>query len=174
MDFPIHYLHLKNIFNLALFDDIIIDEKFREIKKANINVNYISYFNKFKKQDVYYDNHYLKRCITTYLTNLDFSKKSEIVQIVKENAVMGFAAFLIASMGSSEPKTIQIDLDFQKQLSEYMKPESEAPYFLILFFMQHFLNFDHIDIEKYNSYQLNRDQYFALLSDYLQPQSKMY
>ncbi|MFD1770649.1 hypothetical protein [Sphingobacterium suaedae] len=162
------------MFNLALFGDINIDEKLREIKKATLSTDYIRYYLEFKKQSEYYDNYYLKQCITIYLTNIDVSKRSEIVEIITENIDMGYAAFLIASMKDSNPKTIQIDIDFEKVLSEYMKPENETPYFLTLFFMQHFLNFDHIDIDKYNSYQLNRDQYFALLSDYLRPQKKLY
>lgn len=43
-------LHIKNIFNLTLFDDIDVDLKFREIIKATFSSKYIEYYHEHRCQ----------------------------------------------------------------------------------------------------------------------------
>lgn len=62
-----------------------------------------------------------------------------------------------------------IESDFETYLQK-----SEVPNSLIVFFQQHFLNFDHIDLSKYENKEIDRDEYFMLLKDYLQAQTRVF
>lgn len=174
MDLPLHYLQVKNIFNLALFDDIYVDLKFREIKKATITLKYIEYYQEHRSQTKLYDNRYLKSCIYEYLSKLNHIERCDIGMIVKENPDLLYATYMYELISDSKHIDFSENFDIDDKISSYIESQIESPHFLVLFFMHHFLNFDHIEIEKYKSFQLTRDEYFKLLFAYLQPQTKLF
>jgi hypothetical protein len=174
MDLPLHYLHIKNMLNIALFEDLEADNKFREIKKIQISPRYIDYYNIHKSQNKYHDNLHLKINISNYLSELPLNDRGDILKIVNENIELAYAGLILQLSREDGHRGIQLDFDFQKEFDVYANSENHTPHFLVMFFMQHFLNFDHVKIENYKDYKLGRTEYFMLLSDYLQPQRKVF
>ncbi len=174
MELPLHYLHINNMLTLTLFGETLKEEEFAKVDKIAIHPNYVSYHKSFKAQDSLIDNDYLKQSIKFYLSNLKALEKEEIIQIVRENSALCLAITLLYAM-KNESNTVSANNNlFEKDLEIYRNSDGEVPYFLILFFQQHFLNFDHIDLSKYENYEMDRNDYFLLLKDYLQPQTRVF
>lgn len=171
MELPQHYMHIKNMLNLTLFGSTNKDDEFITSEKIAIHPNYVKYHKEFKEQDILVDNDYLRECIKFYLEGLNISEKKEIVKIVEENPLLVFALTILQqyrkTKNSASVKSIEADFETYLQ-------KSEVPNSLILFFQQHFLNFDHIDLGKYKNNEIDRDEYFMLLRDYLQPQTRVF
>ena len=174
MELPLHYLHIKNMLNLTLFGETLKEQEFSKAEKISIHPNYVSFHKSFKEQNSLIDNDYLKECIKHYLSTLNTDEKEEVVQIVRENSALCLAISLLYAL-KEENNTIKIqNNEFEKDLKEFIINEGLTPYFLILFFQQHFLNFDHIDLDRYENYEMDRNEYFMLLKDYLAPQTKVF
>src|SRR5690606_29658204 len=95
MDLPLHYLHIKNMLNIALFEDLEADNKFREIKKIQISPRYIDYYNIHKSQNKYHDNLHLKINISNYLSELPLNDRGDILKIVNENIELAYAGLIL-------------------------------------------------------------------------------
>ena len=171
MQLPMHYLHIKNMLNLTLFGSTNKDTEFITSEKIAIHPNYVKYHKEFQEQDILVDNDYLRECLKFYLEGLNQSEKQEIVKIVEENPLLVFALTIMQQYKKTKKSVSvkSIESDFETYLQK-----SEVPNTLILFFQQHFLNFDHIDLSKYENNEINRDEYFMLLKDYLQPQTRVF
>ena len=48
MELPLHYLHIKNMLTLTLFDETLKEEEFTKVDKIAIHPNYVSYHKSFK------------------------------------------------------------------------------------------------------------------------------
>ncbi len=76
MELPLHYLHIKNMLNLALFGETLKENEFNKVDKIQIHPNYVKYHKSFKEQESLIDNDYLKECIKFYLSDLTPDKKT--------------------------------------------------------------------------------------------------
>ena len=174
MDLPLHYLHIKNMLNLTLFGETLKEQELSKVEKIAIHPNYVNYHKSFKQQVCLIDNDYLKECIKHYLTTLDAVEKKEIIQIVRENSSLSLAITLLSSLKSNEKSIDATNNDFEREIQQFQETDGFVPHFLTLFFQQHFLNFDHIDLAKYENNEMDINEYFLLLKEYLAPQTKVF
>ena len=174
MELPLHYLHIKNMLNLTLFGETLKENEFNKVDKIQIHPNYVKYHKSFKEQGSLIDNDYFKECIKFYLSDLTPDEKDEIIQIVKDNNALCLAISLLYALKDQNKTINHQNNEFENDLIAFKNTEGLTPHFLILFFQQHFLNFDHIDLSRYENYELDRNEYFLLLKDYLQPQTKVF
>jgi hypothetical protein len=174
MELPLHYLHIKNMLNLTLFGETLKENDFKKVDKIQIHPNYVKYHKSFKEQESLMDNDYLKECIKFYLSDLTPDEKYEIIQIIKDNNALCLAISMLYALKNQSDTISDQNNEFENDLIAFKNTEGLTPHFLILFFQQHFLNFDHIDLSRYENYELDRNEYFLLLKDYLQPQTKVF
>jgi len=174
MELPLHYLHIKNMLNLTLFGETLKEEEFKKVDKIAVHPNYVSYHKSFKEQDSLIDNDYLKECIKFYLSDLSVDEKEEIVQIVRENSALCLAISLLYAFKAENNTISAQNNEFEEDLRAFINTDGLTPHFLVLFFQQHFLNFDHVDLGRYENYEMDRNEYFTLLKDYLVPQARVF
>lgn len=173
MDLPLHYLHIKNMFNLTLFNDIDADQQFLNSDTIKISVEYISFFKGYQSIKNLADNKFLRESCVNYLTRLAPNEKDEIIMVIKDNPLLISSIYILYELKLGKMPSKSYEKEFEKDLETY-KNMNTVPNSISLFFQQHFLNFDRVDIFKFPNFEVNREQYFHLLKDYLKPQLEVF
>lgn len=167
-----HYKHIKTIFDLVLFNDRNIELKFQQSYSVSISKEFVDYRKEFLNQDVVYSNEKLSTTVLVYLSELDQKGRLEIAKIIKENSILSQCILVLFELKSGI-SNFDTNSALEKELDDFINLGIISK-FTQLFFQQHFLNFDRIDLDKFPSLKINRDEYILLLKDYLKPQLEVY
>jgi hypothetical protein len=173
MTFPNHYLAIKPIFDLCLFGIDNVEEYFATNQKLRFSNEFLFYQKEFLSKDDYGDNVLLLQTCFSYLSNVTVRTREDVVKVITDNQPLAEALVVLLMLNSGLADTQQAAKKFQQDLIAFIK-EKTINESILLFFQQHFLNFERIDITSYQNFELNRSEYLLLVSDYLKIQSKIF
>jgi hypothetical protein len=173
MDYPTHYLAIKPIFDLCLFGIENAEEHFATSQKLKFKEEFLAYHKEFLSKEDYCDHELLLQTCYRYLSNIPLGIRKDIVKVITDNQPFSEALIVLSMLNYGLPNPEQAARKFQHGLLEFIG-ENKTNEFLILFFQQHFLNFERLDPAKYQNFELNRLEYLLLVADYLKIQSEIF
>lgn len=173
MDFPSHYLAVKPIFDLSLFGIEDAEAHFSINETLTFSQEFLSYQEGFFGDEDHRDHELLLQTCFRHLSNIPKDARRDITTVIIENELLAEALIMLSMLNEGLIDPEQGNIKFHIGLRTYLE-ENKINECIILFFQQHFLNFERIEPTSYKNFELNRADYLRLVSDYLQIQSQIY
>lgn len=173
MDFPIYYLTIKPIFDLSLFGIEDVEGHFSINETLVFSQKFLSYQEEFLTYEDHVDHEILLQTCYHHLLIINKDARKSVVNLILENEPLSEALIMTSMLSDGLINPELGSIKYLVGLRTYIE-EKKISESMILFFQQHFLNFERIKPTNYKNFELSRPEYLRLVSDYLQIQSQVF
>ncbi|MCT1529963.1 hypothetical protein M3B46_03085 [Sphingobacterium daejeonense] len=158
--------HLKNIFDLTVFGELNIENKYAKIDEISLCSHFLNCYEDWVENRALSVYSLFESNVIKYLNQLDYDEKIEICWLIQENPRIMLFIYESENLHIDKQKSESIASIIDHDINIYLNSET-PPISIIKFFTLHFLNIEKSFKKIVRNNSLSLVSYEELIQQYL-------